>query len=64
MAVPKSKQSKKRSAQRFASNYKAKNPTTVECPHCHEQKLAHRVCPHCGYYNKVEVVAKAEPANN
>ena len=22
----------------------------LECPHCHEMKLPHRVCPNCGYY--------------
>jgi len=21
------------------------------CPNCHEKKLPHRVCPHCGQYN-------------
>ena len=21
-----------------------------ECPNCHEPKLPHRACPHCGYY--------------
>jgi large subunit ribosomal protein L32 len=20
------------------------------CPQCHELKIPHRVCPHCGYY--------------
>ncbi|HIE48389.1 TPA: 50S ribosomal protein L32 [Candidatus Bipolaricaulota bacterium] len=29
----------------------------TECPHCHELKLPHRVCPHCGYYNGMPVVA-------
>ncbi|MFQ5778429.1 MAG: 50S ribosomal protein L32 [Terriglobia bacterium] len=28
-----------------------------ECPHCHEPKLPHRVCPHCGYYRGRAVVA-------
>jgi len=28
-----------------------------ECPHCHEAKLPHRVCPHCGHYKGREVVA-------
>ncbi|HEY8170324.1 MAG TPA: 50S ribosomal protein L32 [Candidatus Limnocylindria bacterium] len=26
-------------------------PHLEECPHCHEQKRQHRVCPNCGYYN-------------
>lgn len=57
MAVPKGKQSKSRTASRFA-NYKAKAPTLVECPHCHELKEAHRVCAHCGFYDGKEVVAQ------
>ena len=60
MAVPKRKVSKKRGNKRFASNYKASMPTIVECPQCHESKQAHKVCPHCGYYNGKEVVAQKE----
>ncbi len=55
MAVPKGKTSKQRTATRYA-NYKATMPTLVECPHCHKQMQAHRVCGYCGYYDKVEVV--------
>ena len=60
MAVPKSKVSKSRGAKRFASNYKAKVPTLVECPQCHAQKQPHRVCAKCGYYDGKQVVAMAE----
>ena len=60
MAVPKSKVSKQRGNKRFASNYKVAVPTLVECPQCHEMKLAHRVCKHCGYYKGVQVVVKNE----
>ena len=56
MAVPKTKQSKSRTNKRFA-NYKATAATLVECPHCHELKIAHRVCKNCGYYDGKEVVA-------
>ena len=49
MAVPKGKQSKSRTNKRFA-NYKATAPTLVECKHCHQLKVAHRVCPNCGWY--------------
>ena len=58
MAVPKSKVSKQRGNKRFASNYKAKVPTLVECPQCHELKASHRVCAKCGYYDGKEVVAQ------
>jgi large subunit ribosomal protein L32 len=29
----------------------------LECSHCHELKLPHRVCPSCGYYNGKPVIA-------
>lgn len=22
----------------------------VDCPHCKEKKINHRICPNCGYY--------------
>lgn len=28
-----------------------------ECPNCHEPKLPHRACPHCGYYRGRAAVA-------
>lgn len=59
MAVPKGKQSKRRTNSRFA-NYKASAPTLVECPQCHKLKEAHKVCGECGYYDKVEVVSQKE----
>lgn len=31
-------------------------PAITECPHCHEPKLPHRACPHCGYYNGMEII--------
>ena len=60
MAVPKRKVSKQRGNKSFASNYKATMPTLVECPQCHESKQAHKVCPHCGYYNGKAVVEHNE----
>ena len=63
MAVPKRKVSKQRGHKRFASNYKATMPTLVECPQCHESKQAHKVCPHCGYYNGKAVVEHNEENN-
>lgn len=56
MAVPKRKQSKRRTNMRFA-NYTATAPTLVECPHCHQKMQAHRICGNCGYYDKEEVVS-------
>lgn len=63
MAVPKGKQSKRRTNSRFA-NYTANAPTLVECPQCHQLKEAHKVCGVCGYYNKVEVVSHEEKKAN
>ena len=63
MAVPKRKQSKSRTNKRFA-NYKATMPTLVECPHCHELKVPHRVCKTCGFYDGKEVVAQKAEAKN
>ncbi len=55
MAVPKGKVSKSRRDKRRA-NWKATVPTLVECPHCHEKRVAHQVCKNCGYYDGEEVV--------
>lgn len=57
MAVPKRKTSKARRDSRRSSNSKLSLPGVVECPQCHEPKLAHRVCKSCGYYDGKQVVA-------
>ncbi|MCK4246484.1 50S ribosomal protein L32 [Candidatus Bipolaricaulota bacterium] len=55
MPVPKYRTS--RSKARMRRSHQAMSALTVsECPHCHEPKLPHRVCPHCGHYNGVEVI--------
>jgi len=56
MAVPKRRMSKARRDKRRA-NWKLTVPGMVECPQCHEVKLPHRACPHCGYYKNRTVVA-------
>lgn len=56
MAVPKHKTSKQRANTRFSNNSKAKMPTLVECPHCHELTRPHAVCAKCGYYDGKLVV--------
>ncbi|MDL2257719.1 50S ribosomal protein L32 [Eubacteriales bacterium OttesenSCG-928-K08] len=56
MAVPKRKVSKARRDSRRSSHWKLSLPGIVECPQCHQHKLAHRVCKHCGYYNGKQVV--------
>jgi large subunit ribosomal protein L32 len=56
MAVPKQKQSHSRTSKRRAT-HKLVAPTYNACPHCHNPRLPHRVCPTCGYYAGREVVA-------
>ena len=55
MAVPKGKQSKQRSATRFAQ-WKLTPAAVGECSHCHEPKVGHRVCRKCGYYDGVQKI--------
>lgn len=54
MAVPKRRTSKTRKRKR-RTHKKLKAPNLVECSHCHELKLPHRVCPECGYYKGEKV---------
>ena len=46
------------------ANWKLSLPGIVECPQCHEKKLSHRVCKHCGYYNGVQVIDMTEKKEN
>jgi large subunit ribosomal protein L32 len=56
MPNPKHRHSKSRQAKRRANwNYRVGN--FAACPQCHESKRPHRVCPHCGYYRGIEIVA-------
>jgi large subunit ribosomal protein L32 len=57
MGCPARKSGKSKVKSRRAQTFKASLPGIVECPQCHEMKLAHRVCKNCGYYNGKEVVA-------
>ncbi len=50
MPNPKRRHSKTRGRKR-RTHYKAAVPTVVECPHCHEKTLPHKVCASCGYYD-------------
>ena len=55
MAIPANKVSKARRNSRRA-NWKLALPGIGECPQCHQPKMAHRVCPECGYYNGKKVM--------
>ena len=64
MAVPKRKVSKSRRDKRRASNFRISVPSVVDCPHCHEKKIAHQVCKNCGYYDGQErIVVDKEKKN-
>lgn len=61
MAVPKKRMTRARRDRRRAHwKRKLTLPGLVECPRCHEPKISHRVCPHCGYYKNYEVMAKKD----
>lgn len=54
MPNPKRRHSKARTAKR--RTHDALKPASLgRCPHCHEAKAPHRICPHCGYYRGRQV---------
>lgn len=55
MPNPKRRHSKARTSRRRAHDH-LQPPALSECPHCHEMKMPHRACPHCGYYRSREAV--------
>ena len=55
MANPKRRHSKARKNKRRAHDHLTV-PSLAECPNCHETKLPHQACPHCGYYKGREVM--------
>ncbi|MCD6098149.1 50S ribosomal protein L32 [bacterium] len=59
MALPKRRHSKSRSRKR-RTHWKITVPTVQVCPHCRQLKLAHHICPHCGYYNGRQVISVKE----
>jgi large subunit ribosomal protein L32 len=62
MAVPKKKVSITRKHRRHSEWERRKLRKTtnrlalVKCSNCGKYKLAHRVCPHCGYYKGQQVI--------
>lgn len=55
MALPKRRHSKARTRTR-RSTWTTKAAHTSACPQCHQPKLPHRVCEHCGYYAGRQVI--------
>lgn len=50
MALPKRKFSRSRRDKRKAGWFRLKSPQLSLCSNCQKPRLAHKACPHCGYY--------------
>jgi len=59
MPNPKRRHSKRRTSARRTHDSLRRTPL-AQCPNCHEPKLPHRVCTHCGKYKGREVIEVAE----
>ena len=55
MPNPKRRHSKARTSKRRAHDA-LQRPVLAECPNCHEPKLPHRACPHCGQYRGRDII--------
>jgi large subunit ribosomal protein L32 len=54
VALPKKRHSKARGRRR-RTHWKIAKLNLVACAQCKQLKLAHRVCPACGYYSGKQV---------
>ena len=59
-ALPKRKISRVRRDQRRSHFLRVTASNVIPCPQCHTLKLGYHVCPNCGTYDGVEVVAIKE----
>lgn len=59
MAVPKRKTSKMKKRTR-RSHHAISGKSLVNCTHCGEPKMPHRVCSECGYYKDREIFPEEE----
>jgi large subunit ribosomal protein L32 len=59
MGVPKYRRSR-REKRNHRAHLRMSRVTVSECPRCHEPKLPHRVCTHCGYYRGMEILKVVE----
>ncbi|MGH9786609.1 MAG: 50S ribosomal protein L32 [Terriglobia bacterium] len=59
MPNPKRRHSHARQGKRRAHHFLVAT-SLVECRQCHEQKLPHRICRKCGYYEGRKVIAVKE----
>jgi large subunit ribosomal protein L32 len=59
MAVPRKRKSHTRRRNQ-RSHDALEKPNVAKCPNCDAPRLAHRMCPACGWYADRIVVAQAE----
>ncbi len=59
MALPKRRHSRTRGRKR-RTGWKLDAPNVIECENCHQSKLPHHICPHCGYYKGRQVIETKE----
>ncbi|HOD65978.1 MAG TPA: 50S ribosomal protein L32 [candidate division Zixibacteria bacterium] len=59
MPLPKRRHSRTRGRKR-RTHWKLSAPNVSECPHCHQPRLPHHVCTHCGYYNGRPIIQPKE----
>jgi large subunit ribosomal protein L32 len=55
MPNPKRRHSHARKNKRRAHDH-LETLSLSDCPNCHEKKLPHQACPHCGHYKGREVI--------
>jgi large subunit ribosomal protein L32 len=55
MPNPKRRHSNSRTRKR-RTHWKLSSPTFNECANCGQQKLPHRICANCGYYDGRQVI--------
>jgi len=59
MPVPKKKTSRSKRGMRRSHDALTK-PNVLVCSNCQEPKIAHHVCPSCGFYDGKEVIVTEE----
>jgi large subunit ribosomal protein L32 len=58
VAVPKRRKTSSKRDMRRAQHDKVSAPNLVPCPNCSAPKVAHRVCPSCGFYKGRDILRK------
>ena len=56
MAVPKKRQTSRKSRTRRNNSYKLDPKFTVMCKNCFLRKLPHHICNGCGFFNGKQVI--------